>query len=100
LQLSVVQAFESSQASGVPGAQTPLWQVSLPLQTEASAQGVPLVTPVFRQPNTGSHVSVVQVFESLHTGGVPEVHTASTQVSGPLQKFPSEQALPLVTGTF
>jgi hypothetical protein len=45
-QESVVQGLLSLQLSGLPGAQVPDWQVSVPLQTVASGQGVPLVTGV------------------------------------------------------
>jgi hypothetical protein len=46
-QLSVVHTFESLQVSGTPGAQTPAWQVSAPLHTVESAQGVPLAAAGF-----------------------------------------------------
>ena len=100
LQLSVVQAFESLQLSAVPAAHVPLWQVSAPLHTVVSAHDVPFVTAVFRQPKTGSQLSVVQTFESLQFGAVPGAHVASRQISGPLQKLPSEQPVPFVTGGF
>jgi hypothetical protein len=47
LQASVVQALPSSQSSGVPAAHTPLWQVSVPLQTVVSAHDVPFATGGF-----------------------------------------------------
>jgi hypothetical protein len=45
------------------------------------------------------HESVVQTFESLQIGGVPRVQVPVRQISGPLQKFPSEQDVPLATFT-
>jgi hypothetical protein len=45
-QESLVQGFESLQLSAVPAVQVPLWQVSVPLQTLASAHEVPLATLV------------------------------------------------------
>jgi hypothetical protein len=45
------------------------------------------------------HESVVQTFESLQIGGVPRVQLPVRQISGPLQKFPSEHDVPLATFT-
>src|SRR5439155_11450212 len=44
LQASTVQGLASLQSSGVPGEQTPDWQVSAPLQTLPSEQEVPFAT--------------------------------------------------------
>jgi hypothetical protein len=63
----------SSQLSGAPGVQTPLWQLSAPLQTLPSAHDVPFSTGVFVQPNAGSQESVVQTLESLQLMVVPGV---------------------------
>jgi hypothetical protein len=52
-QESVVQGLESSQLSAVPAVQTPLWQVSRPLQALRSLQGVLLMTFVCWQPLIG-----------------------------------------------
>jgi hypothetical protein len=95
-----VQASPSSQLSGAPGAQTPLWQLSAPLQTLPSAHDVPFSTGVLVQPNTGSQESVVQTFASLQLMGVPAVHVPAWQVSLPLQTLPSRQAVPFSTGVF
>ena len=72
-QVSVVHTLESLQLSGVPAVHVPLWQVSAPLQTVLSAQGVPLPTGVFWQPRAGSQVSVVHALLSLQLSGVPGV---------------------------
>jgi hypothetical protein len=73
LQLSVVHTLPSSQSSGVPAVQDPLWQVSLPLQTLASAHGVPFDTGVFAQPVAGMQLSVVQTLASLQSSALPAV---------------------------
>ena len=57
----------------MPAAQVPLWQVSVPLQTLASAHDVPFVTGVVVQPKAGLQLSVVQTLPSLQTSGVPAV---------------------------
>src|SRR5438552_6788972 len=49
-QESVVQALPSLQTSGVPAAQRPCSQVSLPLQASPSEQEVPSATGVWMQP--------------------------------------------------
>jgi hypothetical protein len=72
---SVVQGFESLQTSGVPAVHVPVWQVSGPLQRLPSVHDTPLATGVAVQPVAGLQVSVVHTFESLHTTGVPAVHT-------------------------
>jgi hypothetical protein len=88
------------QLSGVPAAQTPAWQVSAPLQTVLSAQDVPFVTLACWQPKVGSHVSVVQTFESLQLRAVPAAQTPLWHVSAPLQALPSAHDVPLLTGRF
>jgi hypothetical protein len=70
---SVVQASLSLQLSAVPAAQLPLWQVSDPLQTFASAHAVPFVTGVVVHPKDGLQPSVVQTLPSLQTSAVPAV---------------------------
>ena len=65
-QLSIVQGLVSSQLSGAPGEQVPLWQVSTPLQTLPSLHELPSGTGELTQPTTGSHVSVVQALASSH----------------------------------
>jgi hypothetical protein len=98
LQVSVVQAFESLQLSGVPLVQVPLWQVSAPLQTLPSLHDAPFATGVCTQPVLGLHVSMVQTFESLQLSGVPAVQVPLWQVSVPLHTVLSAHAVPLTTG--
>jgi hypothetical protein len=74
-QLSVVHTFPSLQTSGAPAAQVPFWQVSAPLQRLVSAHDVPFATGVVVQPVAGLQPSVVHTLPSLHTIGVPGVHT-------------------------
>jgi hypothetical protein len=69
LQVSPVHGLPSPQASGVPAAQAPAWQVSLPLQTVPSAQGVPLSIGVCAHPLAGVQVSVVHALASLQSSG-------------------------------
>ena len=71
--MSVVHASLSLQLSAVPAAQFPLWHVSPPLQTFASAHAVPFVTGVVVQPKAGVQPSVVHTLPSLQTSGVPPV---------------------------
>jgi hypothetical protein len=97
-QLSFVQGFESLQLMGGPAIQTLLWQVSAPLQTLPSLQAVPFGTPVYAHPVVGLQASLVHGLLSLQTSGVPAVQTPDWHVSLPLQRLPSAQAVPLVTG--
>jgi len=97
---SVVQTFESLQLRDVPEAQTPVWQVSEPLQTLPSGHGVPLTTGLLLQPKTGSQESVVQTLESLQLRAVPVEQTPAWQVSFPLQTLPSPHDVPFKTGVF
>ena len=96
-QLSVVQALPSLQTSAVPAAQVPFWQVSVPLQTLASAHDVPFVTGVVVQPVAGLQPSVVQALPSSQSSAVPAVQTPAWQVSAPLQTLPSAHAVPFET---
>jgi hypothetical protein len=93
----VVQGLLSLQLSAVPAAQTPAWQVSAPLHTFPSLHDVPFTTGTFRQPATGSQLSVVQTLLSLQLSGVPAVHTPAWHVSVPLQRSPSGQGVPFVS---
>jgi len=97
---SVVQALPSLQLSGVPAAHTPLWQVSLPLHTLASAHGVPFSTAACVQPKTGSQVSVVHTLLSLQLSAVPAVQAPAWQVSLPLHTLPSAHGVPFTSGAF
>jgi hypothetical protein len=99
-QASVVHALASLQLSAAPALHTPLWQVSSPLHTSPSVQGVPFRSGVWRQPRTGWQLSVVQTLASLQLGGVPAVHTPLWQVSVPLQTSASAQETPLGSGGF
>jgi hypothetical protein len=94
---SVVHALPSSQLSAVPAVHVPLWHVSAPLQTFASAHDVPFATGVVVQPVDALQPSVVQGLPSLHVSGVPEVQRPLWQVSAPLQALPSEHEVPFVT---
>jgi hypothetical protein len=98
LQPSVVQGLASLQPSAAPAVQTPLWQVSLPLQTLASAHEVPSTTGVVLHPKTGSQLSVVQTLLSLQPIAVPGMQTPLWQVSAPLHTLPSLHEVPLSTG--
>ena len=92
-----MQTLPSLQLSGVPAVHAPLWQVSAPLQTLPSVQGVPFRTAVFVQPVAGLQVSVVHTFESLQLGAVPAAQPPFWQVSAPLHALPSLQAVPFDT---
>src|SRR6267143_1977222 len=96
-QASVVQALLSLQTSGVPGAQRPCSQVSLPLQASPSEQEVPSATGVWTQP-LGPQESVVQGLLSSQLRAVPGVQAPALQISSPLQTLPSEQDEPSGTG--
>ena len=104
--MSCVQPVIGSQASiplplqvgGVPGVQTPDWQVSSPLQTLLSTHGVPFATGVRWQPAFGSQVSVVHGLLSAQLTGVPGWQTPAWQTSTPLQRLPSLHDAPSVTG--
>ena len=79
---SVVQAFPSLQLGAPPGWQVPLWQVSAPLQTSASGQGVPSASSVWTHwACTSSQVSTVQTFESSQFFGAPGWQDPPEQVS-------------------
>jgi hypothetical protein len=97
-QLSVVQAFPSSQLSVVPPRQDPLWQVSLPLHTFPSAQDVPLSTGACAHPVAGLQLSVVQGLPSLQSSGVPVVQAPAWQVSLPSQRSLSAHDVPFASG--
>jgi hypothetical protein len=71
LQASVVQTFASLQLRAVPAVHVPPWQLSAPLHTLPSRQGVPFSTGVFVQPLVGLQASVVQTFASLQLRAVP-----------------------------
>jgi hypothetical protein len=86
-------------------AQTPALQTSvvhgLPsLQSAFTAQDWQPEIGVFTHPDTALQVSVVQALPSLQLGGVPPVQVPVWQVSAPLQAFPSEHDVPLVTAMF
>ena len=75
-----MQKLLSLQLSGVPGAQTPAWQVSAPLQTVESAHEVPFGTGACWQPSTGSQLSAVHELLSLQLGAVPGTQAPAWQV--------------------
>jgi len=97
-QVSVVQTLLSLQLSAVPAVHDPLWQVSVPLHTLASAHEVPFSTGVFAQPVAGLQLSVVHTLPSLQLSAVPAVHVPLWQVSVPLHTLPSVHGEPLATG--
>jgi hypothetical protein len=101
-QASVVHGLPSSTTRGLPEAQTPEpSQVSLPLHALPSEQDAPWATEVCFTPADGSQESAVQGFPSSTTGEVPAVQTPDpSQVSLPLQAFPSEQEEPSATGAW
>jgi hypothetical protein len=78
--------------------QAPLWHLSVPLQTLASAHEVPLGTGAFEQPVDGLQLSVVQTLASLQERGVPAVHPPLWQISAPLQALASLHEVPFRTG--
>ena len=106
IMMSCVQPVIGSQASiplplqvgGVPGLQTPDWQVSSPLQRLLSMHGVPFATAVRGQPAFGSQVSVVHGLLSAQLIGVPGWQTPARQTSTPSQRLPSLHDAPSVTG--
>jgi len=98
LQVSTVQGLRSLQLMGVPPAQAPAWQVSLPLQRFPSGHGVPSATATCEHEPPGAiQESVVQGLLSSQLGGVPAVQRPPWQVSAPLQALPSEHDVPFVT---
>jgi len=68
-QKSLVQTLESLQLSAVPAVQTPVWQVSSPLQTSPSVHSVPLVKSGFEH-TPAVHTSPVH--------GLPSAQSAFT----------------------
>jgi hypothetical protein len=99
-QVSVVQGLLSLQSRPPPGAHTPAWQSSSPLQALPSGHGVPFGTAVFWQPVAGTQVSVVHTLASLQLGGVPAAQAPAWQVSAPLHRSPSLHGVPLTTAVF
>src|SRR5262244_2190081 len=100
LQLSLVHGFPSLQLMGVPGVQTPAWQVSAALQGLPSEQLVPLATAVWRQPSTGSQVSVVHGLPSSQLSiMVPARHDPLAHWSPSVHMLPSSHGCVLFTCT-
>ena len=97
-QVSMVHTLPSSHERAVPGVQTPLWHVSVPLQTSASTHGVPFTSGVCEHPLIGLQVSVVQVLLSLQLSAGPVAQTPLWQVSAPLHTLPSAHGVPLRSG--
>ena len=101
LHASVVHELPSSVATGVPATHVPLaLQVSVPLQAFPSEQLVPALAGVcVTAPVEVLHASVVQGLPSSVATGVPAAQAPlALQVSAPLQAFPSEQLVPVLTG--
>src|SRR3989442_1201112 len=105
IMMSCVQPVIGSQASiplplqvgGVPGVQTPDWQVSSPLQTLLSTHGVPFATGGRWQPAMGSQVSMVHGFPSLQLSAMPCVQLPFWHVSLPLHTLASLHEVPFGT---
>lgn len=89
LQVSVVQAFESSQDIGVP-LHTPFAQVSVEVHPSRSSQAT-VFDACMQAPVAASQLSVVQTFESLQSFAVPGLHTPSLHVSLLVQRSRSSQ---------
>ena len=88
-QVSVVQAFPSSQTNSASPVQAPSKQESSRVQRLSSSQEVPsMANSVVHSPVSGSHpVDVVHIFAS-HSFKVPE-QTPSVQVSSVVHRLPS-----------
>jgi hypothetical protein len=101
-QASAVHGLPSSIVGAVPVVQTPAaLHVSAPLQALPSEHGVPVATGVCVTPPAGEHASVVHGLPSSTAGGVPDVHAPlASQVSLPLQAFPSEHEEPAAFAGF
>src|SRR5262249_13900745 len=97
-QASSVHGLPSLQASGVPAAQVPAWQVSAPLQALPSLHDVPSATAACWQPASGSQWSEVHGLPSSHLGALPGAQVPARQVSAPLQASPSLHDVPSATG--
>jgi hypothetical protein len=93
-----VHWLPSLQSSGVPAVQVPAWQVSVPLQSVPSRQGVPSVTGGFWQPRSESQLSAVQTFPSSQFGGGPPIQIPLTQESAVVQASESLQLKPSLSG--
>jgi hypothetical protein len=94
---SVVHGFPSSVTKAGPGRHCPS-----PLHVPVVEQGLPVAqgVPAFKvfvvAPTTGSQYSKVQALpSSASVRGVPASQTPASQVSLPLQTFPSLQLPPL-----
>lgn len=94
LHVSVVQGLPSSQLDAAAGRHVPSVQVSTPLHRLPSEQDVPSGNVVFRQPAALSQWSLVHGSPSSQSGGAPDTQTPPEQVSLPLQRLPSSQAVP------
>jgi hypothetical protein len=98
---SPLQTFPSlhddPSGSGLPAVHRPTWHVSAPLHGLPSLHEPPSGTPVWRQPVTASHVSVVHGSPSLQLSAVPAAQTPFWHVSAPLQTFPSLHEVPAAT---
>ena len=100
-QLSVVHGLLSLVGGGVPAIQTPdPLQVSLPLQTLASAHEVPAAAGVCVTPATGSQLSDVHGLPSSTATAEPGMQAPSWQASPAVQALLSLHAVPLVAAGF
>ena len=96
-QLSVVQAFPSSQANAGPPTHAPPLQASLVVQALLSTQTEVLLT--YLQPLAGSQLSVVQGLLSSQFGAAPPLHTPPRHASLVVQALLSLQVERLLTLT-
>ncbi len=89
--VSVVQGLLSSQAGGMPGAQTDALQTSPLVQAFLSSQGSVLSLKI--QPLFVSQLSSVHGLPSLHTSTLPAAQALSLHKSPIAQALPSSQGL-------
>ena len=92
----MVHTLPSSMISGSPGTHTPdPSHVSSPLHRFSSEHETPAGCGVVVHPTSGSQIARKQGSLVEHTGACPGVHApAPSQISSPLQAFPSEHDAP------
>jgi predicted membrane protein len=96
---STVHALPSAQVRGAAVTHTPEPHTWRPEHTLVLPQLTPSPTKPTTQPVAGLQLLVVQGLLSAHTSAVPAVQApAALQVSAPLQRSPSEHAVPAAAG--
>jgi len=102
LQLSMVQTLLSSQLSGGPLVQTPVWQVSVCVQASPSVHAVPSALAGFEQvPVAGLQTPTLWHWsDAVHVTELPPVQMPVWQVSVCVQASPSVQAEPSALAGF